>query len=143
MAWLTGSWLDRQVDKRISNIGIYIKCLQIILTSLVKNLGKNVRMESEMSQTTKLKSHLEIQIDQLKEELTEKITQLQSHKESNFKLTQVRFCPDSQGALTPYEEVLLGIRFPHIWFLKIRFKEIVFFYLRRYIFIVHFLIHFL
>ena len=71
-------------------------------------------MESEMSQTTKLKSHLEIQIDQLKEELTEKITQLQSHKESNFKLTQVRFYPDSQGALTPYVEVLLGVRFPHI-----------------------------
>ncbi len=46
-------------------------------------------MESDMMQTTKLKSHLEIEIDHLKEELTEKITQLQSHKESNFKLTQV------------------------------------------------------
>merc|ERR1719431_304651 len=50
--------------------------------------GKNVKMESQINQTHKLKSHLQLENEHLKEELTDKITQLQSHKESNFKLTQ-------------------------------------------------------
>ena len=47
-----------------------------------------MKMEQVGNQTEKIKSHLELENKQLKEELSEKLTQLSSHKESNFKLTQ-------------------------------------------------------
>jgi citron Rho-interacting kinase len=72
-------------DKNLSEYKDLCKKLSDTLEELT---GKTVRMESEINQTTKIKSHLELENDHLKEELSEKITQLGSHKESNFKLTQ-------------------------------------------------------
>merc|ERR1719341_3096989 len=59
------------------------------LSSTLEDLTKdNATKEQFGIMNERMKNNLELENQQLKEELSEKITQLSSHKESNFKLTQ-------------------------------------------------------
>ena len=73
-------------DKHLGEYKGLCKKLSDTLEDLTKD---NANKEQFGKLNERAKSLLEVENKQLKEELTEKITQLHSHKESNFKLNQV------------------------------------------------------
>ena len=73
-------------EKHLGEYKALCKKLSDTLEDLTKD---NANKEQFGKLNERAKSILEVENKQLKEELTEKITQLHSHKESNFKLNQV------------------------------------------------------
>ncbi|XP_023331360.1 citron Rho-interacting kinase, partial [Eurytemora carolleeae] len=69
------------------NLSEYKELCKKLSGALEELTGKNMKMEQTGNSLEKLKSSLEYENSQLKIELGEKTTQLHSHKESNFKLT--------------------------------------------------------